>query len=82
MRRSPAAAAGPAAAGGAVGRSEALTVVDAGGGEVALHSAAHNRFVRVDGGGAGVSAGGGERDVDSLPDRWRSERFRVDVKPV
>ena len=77
-----AAAAGPAAAGGAVGRSEALTVVDAGGGEVALHSAAHNRFVRVDGGGAGVSAGGGERDVDSLPDRWRSERFRVDVKPV
>jgi hypothetical protein len=76
-----AAAAGPAAAGGAVGRSEALTVVDAGRGEVALHSAAHNRFVRVDGGGAGVSAGGGERDVDSLPDRWRSERFRVDVKP-
>ena len=56
--------------------SERFTLVDAGDGLVALHSAVHNRFVRLDD-RSSVSAKGGVRDCDSLPDCWGSERFRI-----
>mmetsp|Transcript_13300 Transcript_13300/g.32058 ORF Transcript_13300/g.32058 Transcript_13300/m.32058 type:complete len:407 (-) Transcript_13300:466-1686(-) len=56
--------------------SERFTVVDAGNSKVALHSHSHNRFMRLDN-RENVNALGGPRDVDSLPDCWGSERFRV-----
>ena len=49
---------------------ERFTVVDAGNGEIALHSATHNRFV----GPGGVSP---HRNVGDLPHDWASERFTV-----
>ena len=49
---------------------ERFTVVDAGNGEIALHSATHNRFV----GPGGVSP---HRNVGDLPHDWSSERFTV-----
>ncbi|CAE7238427.1 unnamed protein product [Symbiodinium sp. CCMP2456] len=49
---------------------ERFTVVDAGNGEIALHSAVHNRFV----GTGGVSP---HRNVGDLPHDWSSERFTV-----
>ena len=56
------------------GRScERFTVVDAGGGLIALYNVKHRRFVRMHSGQ--VDGGGGQ--VDSLPAQWDSERFRV-----
>ena len=49
---------------------ERFTVVDAGNGEIALHSAIHNRFV----GTGGISP---HRNVGDLPHDWSSERFTV-----
>ena len=52
-----------------------MTIVDAGEGQIALHSATHNRFVRLI--GSEVDARGGTRCVDQLPVEWDSERFTV-----
>ena len=49
---------------------ERFTVVDAGNGEIALHSPIHNRFV----GTGGVSP---HRNAHELPHDWSSERFTV-----
>ena len=54
---------------------ERFTVVDAGNGEVALHSAHFNRFVKVgEGRDPQVS---GHVDANALPDNWARERFAV-----
>eukprot|EP00798_Chlamydomonas_sp_ICE-L_P025043 gene25043-10691_t len=42
---------------------------------IALHSPAHNQFVRMM--GASVDAKGGHRDMDDLPSEWTSEQFIV-----
>ncbi|CAE7256573.1 unnamed protein product [Symbiodinium sp. CCMP2592] len=49
---------------------ERFTVVDAGNGEIALHNAFFNRFVKID----GVSD---HKNVHELPHDWTSERFKV-----
>ncbi len=54
---------------------ERFLVVDAGGGTIALHCAAHNRFLRAD--GDGINAFGGPRDACDLPGDWASERFTL-----
>ena len=54
---------------------ERFLVVDAGNGEVALHNALHNRFIRVWEGA--VEAHGGPMDADKLPGGWESERFTI-----
>ncbi len=54
---------------------ERFTVVDAGNGEVALHSAHFNRFVKV---GEGCDPQvSGHVDANALPDNWARERFAV-----
>ena len=42
---------------------------------VALHSQAHNRFIRVS--DRGVNGFGGNKDIDKLPVDWDSEKFLV-----
>lgn len=54
--------------------SERFTVVDAGGGEIALHSPCHGRFVRLC--EEAVDAKGGPRHAENLGD-WQLERFTV-----
>jgi len=48
-------------------------VVDAGNGEVALHSKSHNRYIRLL--GSGVMDASSHKAADQLPDGWDSERF-------
>ena len=50
--------------------SERFTVVDAGNGEIALHSAAQNRFM-------GTGDASPARNIDSLPTGWYAQRFTV-----
>merc|ERR1719456_217911 len=54
---------------------ERFIVVDAGNGEIALHSKIHNKFIRMNSdGNMDASA---EKDVDALPDNWTWERFKL-----
>ena len=55
--------------------SERFTVVDAGGGEIALYNATHRRFVRMDQHGK-VDGGGGPKAQHELG-KWCLERFTV-----
>jgi hypothetical protein len=55
--------------------SERFVIVNAGGGEIALHNATHRRFVRLI--GKDVEAKGGEKAVNELPADWDSERFTL-----
>ncbi|CAE7771562.1 unnamed protein product, partial [Symbiodinium sp. CCMP2456] len=49
---------------------ERFTVVDAGGGQIALHCAKYNRYV-------GIGGRSPKRDVHDFPKGWNSERFIV-----
>ncbi|CAJ1441752.1 unnamed protein product [Effrenium voratum] len=51
---------------------ERFTVVDAGSGQIALHSSVHNRYVRMSDANMDTS---GHNAASQLPDGWTDERF-------
>jgi len=54
---------------------ERFSVIDAGKGDIALHSAHHNKFVRMSSSSRMDTAG--TTDKKSLPNNWTYERFRI-----